>query len=161
MSTGKNMNRVYREHKKAVKNDERMKTIEKKMSDSAEKIRKNQEIVNQFELTKDHAKRLSNDPYANAAMRKAVIEQVREQHPKAVKAKESVTKETDRYAKLEDMMESREVAIAKQYTSKYKDAALKDIGIKDVKAGRKMLDDYNLSRKVTRLGNTVYYMGDQ
>lgn len=45
------------------------------------------------------------------------------------------------------MEEERRLEIGKKYEKQYKEAVVKDLGIKDIERGKKMLDDYNLTNK--------------
>ena len=151
MSTGKNMTKVAKNHKKAIDTDEKLKdAIARK--DKAEKLmNKHEETIKKANMTKDHLTRLQQDPNASREMRRDVEKRYLKEKEAKRKANESLGKAAEAWEKANNDYRTRRKEIGKQYTKKYKEAAVKDLGIKDVQKGVKMLEDYGLVNKATRI----------
>jgi len=151
MSTGKNMTRVAKNHRKALENDPRLKELNQQRDSAEKKIYKYEATIGKAKATKDHLTRLQQDPSASTEMRKQVEQRYLKEKEAARKAGISLEKAEAAYEKADLDHYARTREIGAEYAQKYKEAAVKDIGIEDTKAGVKMLEDYGLVNKATRI----------
>ena len=130
-STGKHMDEVDAKQTAAIKNDA---DWQKK-----EATRK-KALLDSFVSEKKYLDSLSD---ANG-IESRMPESVRKQHMEV----------DQKYRNARDAVYNRERAIAKTFTDEYLNAALKDMGYKDIAKGRKLLKTYDLENMA--LGNSRY-----
>ena len=135
---GSNTARVAKEHKKYIDNDEEFKKLSKK-HDSA--LEKNNKAGNRLAAAKDYKSR--TDIEGTEYQRRLAESNLNA-------AQKTFDKTNKAYEKARDARDTHEENVAKKFSERYRTAAAKDIGFKDVNAGKKLLDEYGLMNKATR-----------
>ena len=170
MSTGENDAKVRRDYNNEVKNDETLKEISKRREAIGNKISKSESIIEErkkdierAETMKEHLTEVQKDPNASRDVRREVERHYLSDKEQASKSKEEIAKESERLEKLWDKYNAEDAAyhkrnkeISNSYVNRFKEAAVKDLGIEDVELGIQMLEEYGLMDKATRLKWKVY-----
>lgn len=137
---GRETEKVSQAHKKALREDEALAKSNKKLDKLSKKA---EEAAEQETLAKAAYDMYSvSDPYH-------ISNQARAADRAYAKAKASRYDLDEKYAKAESENDAHRERIAKQFRSKYEDAAAKDLGFKDVEEGKRILRKYNLMGKAT------------
>ena len=164
-TTGKNMNRVDRAYNKDINSDEKLNAINKRRNDAGKRMDKADAIISEKKkdidrsnALKEHLTRIQKDPTVSRDVRREIERSYLESKTKAKESKEVIEKQRDVWQKSYDQYEKEDWAyyhrsqeIGKKYINSYKRAAAKDIGFKDVNAGVKLLEEYGLVNKATRM----------
>lgn len=146
-TTGKNVAKVDKLKRRALENDKEYQDASKKYKQTMDKVKKHEANIQKANDTKDHLTRLQTDPTVSRDMRRRVEQQYLKEKKQASKSRDRIELLEIEAAELDDIKSSRAAVIGNKYRDKYADAVVKDLGIKDVKAGREMLDRYGLTNK--------------
>ena len=149
-TTGQNMSRVTKEHRKAVDSDEILKKHSAASKAAEERIEKEEGKLEQTKLRKDHLTRLQQDPEASREMRRAAERDYLKAKDKSRKSNEKIELARMEIDKADDAYNARRYELGKQYRKRYENAVIKDLGFKDVEAGRQLLNEYGLMDKTLR-----------
>lgn len=147
MTTGKNVAAIDKKKEAFKKNDKALNDALSRRSAAEEGINKQNRKIEQVKLSKDHLTRVQQDPEASTSMRRSVEERYLKDKKSSEKAREKLEKLEQEYEKADTDYENRQKQISDKYRNAYKDAVVKDLGISDISAGRKMLEDYGLYDK--------------
>lgn len=164
-STGQNMNRVDKAYRNAIDTDETLKEISSRRSLAEKRINSHQSVIDEKKKDIDRARimketliKAQNDPTVSRDMRREIErhyildKQVAKQSQETIKKqRELLEKARTKYDAEDKAYYARKQDIGKQYVRSYKEAAVKDLGIKDVDLGIKMLEEYGLVNKATRM----------
>ena len=140
-STGANVSKVDKALENSLKSDNRLKDAISRRDSVEKRIAEAEADINIAEVTKDQLTRLQKDPNASQDYQK-----LREQAKRASASLDSLWQD---YEKADSDYSRRYSEIYSSYIESYKQAAVQDIGIHDIEAGVRMLEDYGLVRKAT------------
>lgn len=165
MTTGKNMTRVDKAFSKAKREDQTLKEIDTRRGLAGKQMDKAQSIINEKKKDIDKARimketliKAQNDPSFSRDARRELERHYIADKETAKVSQEVITKQKELLAKAKNKYDAEDTAyykrtqqIGKQYVRSYKEAAVKDLGIQDIELGIKMLEDYGLVNKATRM----------
>lgn len=155
MSTGKNMNAVNKQRINEIRNDPNIKDLDRRALESQKQYHKLDSAMGKLHdrsnNTKDHLTRVQRDPNASREIRR----EVEKQYLNDKRAWENVTNKRNKVynetIRLENAATEARASITRKYLERYKAAAVRDIGIEDINLGKRMLEDYGLVEKATRM----------
>ena len=151
--TGSNMDEVAREHAATVVNDKELQDARKK----AAKTAKASEKANERSLmAEDYYDRLMKEDSGATDLQKRNAKQA------YIQAEAKRMAADEKHLKASEKVSAHETRIARQYVAKYQDAAVRDLGFKNVEAGKALLNEYGLMRKATggRMGDGLRYSSE-
>ncbi len=132
---------VAKEHRLALDNDVDFQKAKKKEGKTAKAVsRANEKTI----AAEDYWDRLRAD---NSGATDAQKRYAKREYIRAEAERMNADKA---HAKASAARQEHEDRIARQYISKYQNAAVKDLGFKNVEAGKALLNEYGLMRKATK-----------
>lgn len=135
---GANTAAVAKKHKNYMDNDQEYAKLKKNHERASDK----RNIADdRLSVAKDYKDRVDadGDPFKRLTAQRE-LKKAQEHH-------DQVEKE---YFRTNDKLDAHVTNTAKKFSEQYRTAAAKDIGFKDVNAGKKLLDEYGLMNKATR-----------
>lgn len=150
MTTGKNVAKVDKEKEQYRSKDKKLNDIASKRDKIESKIDENEDIIEENKRNKQAVTDSQNSPYSTSWSRREAEERYLESRKKASKASDKLDILYDYYDKLDSEWGERSREIDSKFLDKYKNAVVKDLGIDDIEAGRKMLEKYGLYKKALR-----------